>query len=61
MLNRFSRAVIQHILISVQRDVPTGLYMDPCGTLDYKIFANETDVQVRYLEMLGLHDLAAKK
>ena len=60
LLNRFSRSAIQHILISVQRDVPTGLYMDPCGTLDYNIFANETDIQVRYLDMLGLHDLAAK-
>jgi hypothetical protein len=60
LLNRFSRSAIQHILISVQRDVTTGLYMDPCGTLDYNIFANETDIQVRYLDMLGLHDLAAK-
>ncbi|MFN7998242.1 MAG: hypothetical protein U0Q18_31765 [Bryobacteraceae bacterium] len=60
ILNRFYRAVLQHILISVQRDVPTGLYMDPCGTLDYKMFANETDMQVRLLDMRGLHDLAAK-
>lgn len=60
LLNRFSRSVIQHILLSVERDVRTGLYMDPCGTLDYNIFANETDIQVRYLDMLGLHDLAGK-
>ncbi len=35
LLNRFSRSVLQHILLSVERDVSTGLYMDPCGTYDY--------------------------
>jgi hypothetical protein len=60
ILNRFYRSVLQHILISVERDVATGLYMDPCGTYDYKIFANETDMQVRLLDMRGLHDLAAR-
>jgi hypothetical protein len=60
LLNRFSRSVLQHILLSVERDVQTGLYMDPCGTYDYNMFANETDIQVRYLELMGLHDLAAK-
>jgi hypothetical protein len=58
--NRFYRSVLQHILLSVQRDVPTGLYMDPCGTYDYNMFANETDIQVRWLDMRGLPDLAAK-
>lgn len=58
--NRFHRSVLQHILLSVQRDVPTGLYMAPCGTFRYNMFANETNMQVRLLDMRGLHDLAAK-
>jgi hypothetical protein len=36
LFNRFYRAALQHILLSVQRDVPTGLYMAPCGTYDYR-------------------------
>jgi hypothetical protein len=60
ILNRFHRSVLQHILLSVYRDVPTGLYMAPCGTYDYNIFANETDMQVRLLDMRGLHQMAAK-
>lgn len=60
ILNRFYRAALQHILVTVQRDVPTGLYMDACATLDYKMFANETDMQVRLLDMRGLHDMAAR-
>jgi hypothetical protein len=56
--NRFYRSVLQHILLSVQRDPKTGLYMDPCGTYDYNMFANETDMQVRLLDMRGLHEFA---
>ena len=59
-LNSFYRGVLQHILLSVQRDVPTGLYMAPCGTYDYNMFANETDIQVRLMDMGGLPDFAAK-
>ena len=59
VFNRFFRSVLQHILISVQRDVPTGLYMAPCGTYNYNMFANETNMQVRLLDMRALHDLAA--
>jgi hypothetical protein len=58
--NRFWPAVLQHILLSVQRDVFTGLYMAPCGTLRYNMFANETNMQVRLLDMRGLHDWAEK-
>jgi len=60
ILNRFYRSVLQHILISVEREPATGLYMDPCGTYDYNIFANETDMQARFLDMRGQHDLAAR-
>ncbi|MEK7405607.1 MAG: hypothetical protein AAB225_10915 [Acidobacteriota bacterium] len=59
-LNRFYRATLQHILLSVYRDVPTGLYMAPCGTFRYNMFANETNMQARLMDMRGLHDWAAK-
>ena len=58
--NRFHRGVLQHMLLSVFRDVPTGLYMGPCGTLRYNMFANETSMQARLLDMRGLHDWAAR-
>ncbi len=57
-LNRFFRAALQHILVTDERDVKTGLDMCACATFDYKMFANETDVQVRLLDMRGLHDWA---
>lgn len=60
ILDEFYRSALQHILLSVQRDVSTGLYMAPCGTYDYNMFANETDIQVRLLDLRGLPDFAAK-
>jgi hypothetical protein len=54
MLNNFYKAVLMHIFLTVQRDVGTGLDMCPCGTYDYNMFANETAVQVRLLDMMGL-------
>jgi len=59
-LNRFWDGVLQHILASVYRDVPTGLFMAPCATYDYNMFLNETNMQVRLLDQRGLHSLAAK-
>ncbi|MFB3923357.1 MAG: hypothetical protein ACE145_16665 [Terriglobia bacterium] len=56
--NRFYRAELQHILVSIQRDVKTGLDMCPCGTYDYNMFANETLMEARLLDMRGLHDQA---
>jgi hypothetical protein len=58
--NQFYRTALQHILLSVQRDVPTGLYMAPCGTYRYNMYANETSMQTRWLDMRGMHDLAAR-
>ncbi len=55
MLNSFYLAVLQHILVSEERDLKTGYTMCPCGTYDYNMFANETDIQVRLLDMRGLH------
>jgi hypothetical protein len=57
-LNRFFHTTLQHILVSDERDVKTGLDMCPCGTYDYNMFANETDAQVRLLDMRGMHDWA---
>lgn len=57
-LNRFFRAVLQHILVSQEKDPQTGYTLCPCGTYDYNVFANETDIQVRLLNMRGLHDAA---
>jgi len=60
LLNRFYDGVTQHILASVYRDPSTGLFMAPCGTYDYNMFLNETNMQVRLLDMRGLHDMAAR-
>ncbi|PYV26664.1 MAG: hypothetical protein DMG24_06570, partial [Acidobacteria bacterium] len=56
MLNSFYLAVLQHILVSEERDLKTGYMMCPCGTYDYNMFANETDIQVRLLDMRGLRE-----
>jgi hypothetical protein len=56
--NRFQRTVLQHILVSSEKDLKTGYDMCPCGTYDYNMFANETAVQVRLLDMRGLHEWA---
>jgi hypothetical protein len=56
--NTLFSAVLQHILVSQEKDVKTGYFICPCGTYDYGLFANETDIQVRLLDMRGLHDLA---
>jgi hypothetical protein len=53
--NRFQQSVLQHILVSTEKDLKTGYDMCPCGTYDYNMFANETAIQVRLLNMRGLH------
>ena len=60
IFNRFHRSALQHMLLSVFRDVPSGLYMGPCGTFRYNMFANETSMQARLLDMRGLHAWAAR-
>lgn len=57
-LNRFQRAVLQHILVSTEKDLKTGYDMCPCATYDYNMFANETAIQARLLDMLGLQNWA---
>ena len=56
--NRFQLSVLQHILVTSEKDLKTGYDICPCGTYDYNMFANETALQVRLLDMRGLHDLA---
>jgi hypothetical protein len=56
--NRFWRAHLQHVLTTFYRDVPSGYDMLPAATFDYNVFPTETCIQVRLLEMRGLHDLA---
>jgi hypothetical protein len=56
--NRFWRAHLQHILTTFYRDVPSGYDMLPAATFDYNVFPTETCIQVRLLEMRGLHELA---
>lgn len=56
--NRFQLSVLQHILTTSEKDLKTGYDICPCGTYDYNMFANETALQVRLLDMRGLHDLA---
>ncbi len=56
--NLFFVTVLQHIVMSVQRDVKTGYDLCPCATYDYNMFANETDMQTRLLDLRGLHDRA---
>ena len=59
-LQNLFRSSLHHMLISVQRDVQTGLDMLPCATLDYNMYLNETNMQVRLLDMRGLGDYAEK-
>lgn len=57
-LNLFFLTALQHILVSSERDLATGYDMCPCGTYDYNMFANETNIQVRLLDMRALHERA---
>jgi hypothetical protein len=59
-LNSFFLSTLQHILVSIERDVSSDLYICPCATYDYNEFANETMMQVRLLDQRGLHGLAWK-
>jgi hypothetical protein len=56
----FFRAGLQHILVSIERDISTGFYICPCGTYDYNEFANETMIQARLLDQRGLSGVAWK-
>jgi hypothetical protein len=54
-LNDFVRANLWHILITTDRDPATGLYNQGVGTFAYKVFANETVMIARSMDMRGEH------
>lgn len=59
-IGEFYRAVIPHVFIATDKDPRTGLYLNPAAALVYTVFANETCIQARFLDMIGRHDLAWK-
>ncbi len=54
-LNDFYRANLWHILITTDRDPETGLFNQGVGTVQYRVFANETVMIARYLDRVGEH------
>ncbi|MCX8038589.1 MAG: hypothetical protein N3D11_16355 [Candidatus Sumerlaeia bacterium] len=52
-LNHFYAAHLWHTLISTDRDPETGLYNANVGTVRYKVFANETVMIARAMDMRG--------
>jgi hypothetical protein len=54
-LNQFCDANLWHNLITTDRDPDTGLYNQFVGTWGYKVFANETVMIARSMDMRGEH------
>ena len=54
-LNRFYAANLWHNVISTDRDPKTGLYNANVGTFAYRVFANETVMIARSMDMRGEH------
>ncbi len=54
-LENFYRASLWHNLISADRDPATGLYNMNVGTVGYKVFANETVMIARAMDLRGEH------
>jgi len=54
-LNHFYAANLWHNLITTDRDPKTGLYNQFVGTWGYKVFANETVMIARSMDMRGEH------
>jgi len=59
-LNDFYRANLWHILITTDRDPETGLFNQNVGTVQYRVFANETVMIARYLDRVGEHTEARR-
>lgn len=55
MLNSLYQANLWHILITTDRDPGTGLYNQGVGTVQYRVFANETVMIARYMDLVGEH------
>lgn len=54
-LNQFYAANLWHNIITTDRDPETGLYNQNVGTVRYKVFANETVMIARSMDMRGEH------
>lgn len=52
-LNDFYRANLWHNIITTDRDPLTGLYNQGVGTVQYRVFANETVMIARSMDMRG--------
>ncbi|MGB9625795.1 MAG: hypothetical protein ACPMAQ_13140, partial [Phycisphaerae bacterium] len=54
-LNHFYAANLWHNVITADRDPKTGLYNEGVGTFAYRVFANETVMIARSMDMRGEH------
>jgi hypothetical protein len=54
-INNLYKANLWHVVISTDRDPETGLYNQPVGTVAYKVFANETIMIARSMDMRREH------
>lgn len=54
-LNQFYAANLWHNIITTDRDPVTGLYNQGVGTVRYRVFANETVMIARSMDMRGEH------
>ncbi len=59
-MNSFCRANLWHVLITTDRDPKTGLYNQGVGTFGYRVFANETVMIARSMDMRGEHKEAER-
>ncbi|HAK94425.1 MAG TPA: hypothetical protein DCM87_05350 [Planctomycetes bacterium] len=50
-INDFYKAVLWHVAITTDRDPETGLYNQGVGTVRYRVFANETVMIARAMDM----------
>ncbi|HOJ73414.1 MAG TPA: hypothetical protein PLV57_04455 [Phycisphaerae bacterium] len=56
----FYRANLWHNIITTDRDPDTGLYNQGVGTVRYRVFANETVMIARSMDMRGEHEEARR-
>jgi hypothetical protein len=59
-VNHFYRANLWHNVITTDRDPHTGLYNQGVGTVQYRVFGNETVMIARSMDMRGEHEEAAR-
>lgn len=59
-LNNFYKANLWHNVITTDRDPQTGLYNQGVATLRYRVFANETVMIARSMDMRGEHTEAER-